>query len=688
MAEPARGQQPPGLLPINQPPEAQRSANLELIAREADLHTRRGFELAGRSAYFSARAEFVAALRLVAQGLDAEYQTTQHSQALAAGLTAIKEAGDFLPSGSQLEADLDLATIVQGHRTPVLRDAQLDRLTPMAAMQCYFTYAQEQLGAAAGREVAGSMALVGLGKLHRVMADAGPSPLRAARPKAMVFYQAALLACPRNFMASNDLGVLLAGGGRCEDARIALEHSLSVCPQPIGWRNLAVVYRQLGRADLAEKALRQGQIRVASSHGRLAASDGRVIWVDPRSFGPAGDPAPDPNGNGHAPAAPAGSGPFRPIPARPASQGRMGQAAPCTALASRVELCQALGPAAPCNICGVDCSTCDWCRRGGWESARAIAWQAYAQGEYVGPYRLAHVAEYRLRVDDQLDMIYRVTREESPTPYKLNVGDEVRVESFTDPALTRDLMIQPDGTITLRLLGQVHATGRTVAQLRDHLEELYKKYYKVPAITVTPLKVNSKLEDLRATVDRRQGVGGQSQLVRVTPEGTIALPAIGSVPAQGLTLGELQRELNERYREEVQGIEVIPVLAQRAPRFVYVLGEVRTPGRFELTGPTTALQAIGMAGSYNVGANLRQIVVFRRGDDWRLMATMINLQAALLGRQPCPPGEIWLSDSDVVLVPKGPILLADDFIDQVFTRGIYGVFPFQTTLDFGNLSSL
>jgi polysaccharide export outer membrane protein len=351
--------------------------------------------------------------------------------------------------------------------------------------------------------------------------------------------------------------------------------------------------------------------------------------------------------------------------------------------------CQALGPAAPCPIRAVDCSDCN-CgrRRHGWEHARLIAWQLYAQGEYVGHERLPHVQEYRLRVDDQLDMIYRVTRDENTKPYKLNVGDEVRVESFTDPALNRDLIIQPDGTITLRLLGQVHATGRTVPQLRDILEELYKKYYKVPAITVTPLKVNTKLEDLRATVDRRYGFGGQSQVVRVTPEGTISLPALGCVPAQGLTLAELQAELNERYRQQVEGIEVVPILAQRAPRYVYVLGEVRNPGRYELTGPTTVMQALSMAGSWNVGAHLRQVVIFRRGDDWRLMATMVNLEAALRGAQPCPPGEIWLSDSDVVLVPKSWLLQADDFINLVFTRGIYGVFPLTANINFSKLSSL
>ncbi len=355
---------------------------------------------------------------------------------------------------------------------------------------------------------------------------------------------------------------------------------------------------------------------------------------------------------------------------------------------AEIVLCQALGPAAPDNIRGVDCASGGWCRRKGWEAMRAINWQAYAQGEYVGHARTAHVPEYRLRVGDQLDMVYRITREEQAQPYRLNVGDEIRVESMTDPALDRELILQPDGTITVRLLGQVHATGRTVVQLRDHLEKAYQEYYKVPAITVTPLKVNSKLEDLRAAVDRRYGQGGQSQLVTVTPEGTTSLPAVGSVYVQGLTLGELQVELNERYRQQIKGIEVIPVLVERAPRFVYVLGEVAQPGRFELTGPTTLLQAIAMAGSWNNGAYLKQVVVFRRGDDWRLMATVVDLYGALHGKQPCPAGEIWLSDSDVVIVPKNPILVADDFIDLVFTRGIYGVFPLDVSLNFAKLSTL
>jgi hypothetical protein len=84
-----------------------------------------------------------------------------------------------------------------------------------------------------------------------------------------------------------------------------------------------------------------------------------------------------------------------------------------------------------------------------------------------------------------------------------------------------------------------------------------------------------------------------------------------------------------------------------------------------------------MAGGWQPGANLRQVVVFRRGPDWRLMATMLDLRGALYGRRPVPADDIWLNDSDTVLLPKTPIQQADEFIEQVFTRGIYGVVPIE-----------
>ncbi|HWA97494.1 MAG TPA: polysaccharide biosynthesis/export family protein [Pirellulales bacterium] len=349
--------------------------------------------------------------------------------------------------------------------------------------------------------------------------------------------------------------------------------------------------------------------------------------------------------------------------------------------------CQWLGPAAPYPIHSIDTTEAV---NGPipWQAMQPSNFQPFAQGEYVGHARLEHVPEYRLRVDDQIEFIFRITRDEQPDPYRFDVGDEIEVESYADPTLNRQLIIQPDGTITLRLVGQVRAAKKTVTELRDAIESLYEKYYKVPAITVTPLKVNTKLEDLRATVDRRQGFGGQRSDARVTPEGTIALPAVGSVPAQGLTLGELKLELDQRYAMEVEGLEVTPVLLQRAPRYVYVLGEVVHPGRYTLEAPTTVMQSLSLAGGWNLGGNLRQVVVFRRGDDWRLLATMVDIRGALYAKVATPADEIWLNDSDVVIVPKSPIKVFDDWAMLLFTQGIYRVVPFTTSLNFSYFNTL
>ena len=73
----------------------------------------------------------------------------------------------------------------------------------------------------------------------------------------MVCYQAALIVYPKNYMAANDLGVLLARCGDFNSSPVMLEHSLSLSQQPETWSNLAVVYQQLGQTTLAARAGRE-----------------------------------------------------------------------------------------------------------------------------------------------------------------------------------------------------------------------------------------------------------------------------------------------------------------------------------------------------------------------------------------------------------------------------------------------
>ncbi len=344
---------------------------------------------------------------------------------------------------------------------------------------------------------------------------------------------------------------------------------------------------------------------------------------------------------------------------------------PCTACIPASQRTEAFA------IDSADCQ-CPW---PAWSHRQIMQWNPERQGEYIGPARWQHVEEYRLRVDDSVDFVYRLTRERLPYAYRLSVGDSIRLEILKDETVTRELNIQPDGTILVPFVGSVMAAERTAEQLQRELTELLKEHYRNPIVLITPVKVNTRLEDLRAAVDRRAGNGGQSQLTRVSPDGTIQLPGIDVVRVQGLTLAEAKEEIDAQYDARFGGMEVTPILVSRAPRFIYVLGEVNNPGRFELQGPTSLMQAIALAGGWKNGANFRQIVVFRRDEDWRLKAVMLNVTNALFGNCPLPKDEIWLRDSDIVLLPQRPVKVIDDAIQLVFTEGFYRVFPF---LAFGN----
>src|SRR5262249_48119149 len=131
----------PAAVPTPAPP---RSEAMEMIARQADEKTREGMDLADRGATFAARADFIAALRLVAQGLDSDEGGKRHSQALSAALAAMKEAQDFLPVSGKTEGELDLPSILAEHTTPLLKNVPPEQLQAMKALKQYFNFAQEK----------------------------------------------------------------------------------------------------------------------------------------------------------------------------------------------------------------------------------------------------------------------------------------------------------------------------------------------------------------------------------------------------------------------------------------------------------------------------------------------------------------------------------------------------------------
>jgi len=73
---------------------------------------------------------------------------------------------------------------------------------------------------------------------------------------------------------------------------------------------------------------------------------------------------------------------------------------------------------------------------------------------------------------------------EQPVEYRLGPGDKLRIEVYKDPQLSQSVQVRPDGKITLPLVGDVDATGKTPIELRDTLATSLKEYMNNPTVTV------------------------------------------------------------------------------------------------------------------------------------------------------------------------------------------------------------
>lgn len=69
-------------------------------------------------------------------------------------------------------------------------------------------------------------------------------------------------------------------------------------------------------------------------------------------------------------------------------------------------------------------------------------------------------------------------------PAKLGAGDELEIKFYYAPELNVQQRIRSDGKITLQLVGDVDAAGKTPAQLDEELQGAFAKHLKYPELSI------------------------------------------------------------------------------------------------------------------------------------------------------------------------------------------------------------
>ena len=160
------------------------------------------------------------------------------------------------------------------------------------------------------------------------------------------------------------------------------------------------------------------------------------------------------------------------------------------------------------------------------------------------------------------------------------------------------------------------------------------------------------------------------QTVTVQPDGFVALQLVGDLKVQGLTLEQAKGAILKKACLRLRDPEITLVIKDFEKPYFVVGGEVANPGKFEMRGQVTAVQAIAMAGGLKTAsAKHSQVILYRRvGSGDLAKAELLNLKTAM-----SPSAMELQSDlhpGDLLVVPQNRISKVERFVKWI-TVGAY-----------------
>jgi len=95
-----------------------------------------------------------------------------------------------------------------------------------------------------------------------------------------------------------------------------------------------------------------------------------------------------------------------------------------------------------------------------------------------------------------------VSAEAQPADYLIGTDDVLAVNVWKEPEISRSVPVRPDGKISLPLIGDLTASGRTPLELQDAIQGQLVKYVSHPAVTVIVQEAKSQKFNVVGEVER------------------------------------------------------------------------------------------------------------------------------------------------------------------------------------------
>jgi polysaccharide export outer membrane protein len=151
-----------------------------------------------------------------------------------------------------------------------------------------------------------------------------------------------------------------------------------------------------------------------------------------------------------------------------------------------------------------------------------------------------------------------------------------------------------------------------------------------------------------------------NQTVTVQPDGFIAMRDAGDINANGLTVPELTEKIRAAYSHVLSNPRISVLLKDFEKPYFVADGQVAHPGKYDLRGDTTLVQAVAIAGGFTNAAKHSQVVLFRRVNDEWVEAKLLNVKE--MEKSHNLSEDLHLRPGDMLFVPKNKISKIQQFL--------------------------
>lgn len=203
--------------------------------------------------------------------------------------------------------------------------------------------------------------------------------------------------------------------------------------------------------------------------------------------------------------------------------------------------------------------------------------------------------------------------------HRLFPGDTISLLVFGEEDLSMsNVRIPQSGQVSFPLVGAIPVVGKTTTELEADLREtLSQGYVRNPRLTVTidsyrPIFVLGAAQSIGSfpyseglTVAKAIAVAGGAK--NSARKDGISILRDGKVVQQGLSLNSQYQVLSG----DIITLEEDIGVGEEAAAYVYLHGEVRSPGEYEYRRGLTVEKAVVLAGGFSLRASRRKISVSR-----------------------------------------------------------------------------